>query len=62
MSTAIGGGSLFYNVYYFVYIPNIYSEGNFKMRKHSNEKALAFSNYSSFIYVIQTKAGDPLGS
>lgn len=44
MSAAIGDGSLFYNVYYFVYTPNIYSEENFKMRKHSNEKALAFSN------------------
>lgn len=52
--------SLFYNVYYFVYTLNIYNERNFKMRKtDSNEKAPAFSNESSFIYVIQSKAGGP---
>lgn len=58
----MGSVSLLYSIYYFVCTPNIHGEGNFKMRKHSNAKALAFSNESSFIYVIQTKAGDPLGS
>ena len=50
----------FYSI--ILYTHKTYSKGNFKMRNtqththtHTQEKALAFSNYSSFIYLIQTK-------